>query len=277
VPSDPRPAPSLRAVQELLYELMTAPSGVAPALAARGLGPDALDGLIAGDERLGPVARLDLYANMYFFRILDVLREEFPRLAAAVGAEPFHDLITDYLLAERPAHPSLREVGGRLPGFIRTHVGVKDRPWLAELAALERTHRELFDAADAEPLTLAALQGLTPQAFSTLLVRLPPARRLLVHAFALSPVWESGGEPEERPETLLVWRRGTAVHHRAVAEDAEIAMLRRACAPATLAELCQLFCEIVATARPDEDDGVLAAQAFQILARWVDDGLLTPA
>lgn len=275
MPSDPHQAPSLRALQELLYDLMTVPSGVAPGLAARGLPPDALDRLIAGDERLGAVDRLDIYANMYFFRIRDVLGEEFPRLATALGADAFHDLITDYLLAERPAHPSLREVGARLPAFLRSHERgqrrADGRPWLAELAALERTHRELFDAADAEPVTMAALQGLTPEAFSNLAVRLIPAQRLLVHAFALSEVWEAGGPPQRRRETLLVWRLATAVHHRAVASESEAAMLRRAVQPVTLAELCQLF----ATASPGEDDGAVAAQAFQILARWVQDGLLT--
>ena len=277
MPSDPHQPPSLRALQELFYDLATAPSGVAPGLAARGLAPHALDAVIAGDERLGAVDRLDIYANMYFFRIRDVLGEEFPRLAAALGGDAFHDLITDYLLVERPAHPSLREVGARLPVFLRTHErgqrAANGRTWLAELAALERTHRELFDAADAEPLTMAALQSLTPEAFSDLPVRLIRAQRLLVNAFAVSEVWERGGHPEERPETLLVWRLGTTVHHRAVANDAEAAMLRRAVEPATLAELCQLF----ATASPAEDDGAVVAQAFQILARWVQDGLLSRA
>jgi len=275
MPSEPRQAPSLAEVQALLYELMTAPAGVAPALAARGLAADALDGLIAGDHRLGAVARLDLYANMYFFRILDVLREEFPRLAAALGGDAFHDLITDYLLAARPAHPSLREVGARLPGFLRTHASGQaggGRPWLAELAALERTHRELFDASDADPLTMAALQGLTPEAFATLPVRLIPAHRLLGQAFELSAVWEGGGSPEACPETLLVWRRDATVHHRAVM-TAELAMLRRAAEPVTLADLCQVF----AGARTETDDEALVAEAFQIIARWVDDALLTRA
>lgn len=272
--SEREPAPSLHDLQQLLYDLMTAPSGVAAGLVARGLPSDTLDDVIAGDGRLGAVARLDIYANMYFFRILDVLREEYPRVAAALGGDAFHDLITDYLLAVRPSHPSLREVGRRLPGVLRAHAGYGDRPWLADLALLERTHRELFDAADAEPLALAALQGLTAEAFTTLPVCLILSHRVVVQAFELSSVWEAGGLPEDRPETLLVWRRDATVRHRAV-EAAEAAMLRRAATPTTLAELCELF----AGARTGEpaDEAALATEAFQILARWVDDGLLTGA
>jgi len=153
----------------------------------------ALDAIIVGDARLSATARLDVYANMYFFRILDVLREEFPRVSAVVGDEAFHDLVTDYLLAERPAHPSLREVGARLPAYLDHHRlatppdGVAG---LAGLARLERTHRELFDGPDAPPLTLEGLRALAPEAFVALPVRLVPCHGLLAHQPAWSTVWE---------------------------------------------------------------------------------------
>ena len=273
--SEARQPPSLQAVQALLYDLITAPAGVLAGLGARGLPPDALDAVIVGDGRLDAAARLDIYANMYFFRILDVLREEFPRTAGTLGAERFHDLVTDYLLAARPAHPSLREAGARLPGFLRTHACAAARPWLAELAALERTHRQLFDGPDAAPLTLEALRALTPEAFSTLAVRLIPAHRLLVHAFQVSQAWETPeAEPPGGEETLLVWRRDARVHHRVVS-GAEAVMLRRAVAPATLAELCEVFAG--ARAGAPDDEAALVAEAFQILARGVDDGALAAA
>jgi len=292
--SEVRSPPSLGALQELLYGLMTAPTGVNEGLVARGLPLDALDALIAGDVRLGPAARLDIYANMYFFRIRDILREEYPRLAAALGPEAFHDLITDYILIEPPAHPSLRAAGARLPAFLRAHARNVGRPWLSELAALERMHRELFDGPDAEPLTLETLQILTPEAFSTLEVRLVPAHRVLVHAFDLSRVWTAlearegaphavGGalphpdEPRADAETLLVWRRDVTVYHRPVSGAAEATLLRHAAEPTTLGALCEGFVDARGGAPGEKgpgDESALAAEAFQILARWVDDGLL---
>ena len=85
-------------------------------------------------------------------------------------------------------------------------------------------------------------------------------------------MWDGGGPPQARPETLLVWRRGATVHHRAIA-TAALAMLRRAAAPVPLADLCQVF----AGAKTGTDDEALVAEAFQIIARWVDDALLTRA
>ena len=276
--SDERGAgPELRALQELLYDLMTAPTGVAPGLAARGMASGALHAIIVGDARLSATARLDVYANMYFFRILDVLREEFPRVLALVGDDAFHDLVTDYLLAERPAHPSLREVGARLPAFLARHrlaSGPDGVAGLAGLALLERTHRELFDGPDASPLTLEGLRALPPEAFVALPVRLVPCHAVAAHQPAWSTVWERVGaaEPDAHAEVMLVWRQGFAVRHRRVEEPAEQAMLERAARGATLGELCETF---VAASPASADGAALAGQAFGALARWVDDGLLT--
>jgi hypothetical protein len=126
--------PSLAEIQERFYALVTAPEGVGKALVERGLAPEDLARMVVGDARLGAVARLDVYANMYFFRILDVLREAYPKLTAAVGDSAFHDLITDYLLACPPAHPSVAHAGDRLPQFLSTHPLALERPWLLPLA-----------------------------------------------------------------------------------------------------------------------------------------------
>lgn len=289
-PVRPRP-PSLRDLQRLFYELITAPTGVGQALADRGLTSEALEAVVVGDARLSSVARLDVYANMYFFRILDVLRAEYPRVVAALGDHAFHDLVTDYLLAHRPRHPSLREVGARLPEYLATHPVSDRRPWLAEVARLERGHRELFDGPDAQPLTFEGLRALSPEAFAALAVGLIPCHRLLSNRFAVSAAWEelaSGsagvGTAPAGPallvaagaELVLIWRRDFDVRHRVIEDGAEAAMLAEASAGATLGALCEVFAGARSTGTASESDAAsLAAEAFQTLARWVDDGLLT--
>lgn len=277
--SDGRAAgPSLGALQELLYDLITAPTGVESGLAARGMASEALSGIIVSDARLSATSRLGVYADMYFFRILDVLRDEFPRVVTRVGDAAFHNLITDYLLAERPAHPSLREVGARLPDYLATHGLAASAPGIASLARLERTHRELFDGPDALPLTMEDLRALAPEDFVALAVRLHPCHALLAHQPAWSTVWERLGagdfvEPDLNAEVVLVWRQGFAVRHRVVGDDAERVMLARAAMGATLGQLCESFVGV----SPSSEAAALAGQAFAVLARWVDDGLLMRA
>ncbi|HWJ41415.1 MAG TPA: putative DNA-binding domain-containing protein, partial [Candidatus Limnocylindrales bacterium] len=93
----------LKNLQSLLYRLITAASGVAEGLAAeRELGATGLDAIVLGDDRLSAQARVDIYANMYFYRILDSLKEDFPATLAVLGHDNFHNLITGYILEYPP-------------------------------------------------------------------------------------------------------------------------------------------------------------------------------
>ena len=174
------PAPTLREVQARLFALITAREGVAESLPAAGLTPADLERWVRSDAKQSAVEQLNLYAGMYFFRIRDVLAELLPAsLSAGGGKHHFHNLVTAYLEEHPSNHPSLRNVGERLPGFLAS-AGDPERPWLAELAALEWARHDLFDGPDAEPLTLERLRSLHPDAFGLLPLRahsLPPETR----------------------------------------------------------------------------------------------------
>ena len=90
--------------------------------------PEALAGVVSGDERLDPVQRLDIYANMYFWRLLDILRGDYSALVAVLGDDAFHNLVTDYLLACPSTHPSVRNVGARLADYPRAAVACRRAP-----------------------------------------------------------------------------------------------------------------------------------------------------
>ncbi len=280
-------------LQARFHALVTAPENVAATLAARG--PQAvseIQELVVGDDRLSAVERLEIYANMYFFRIRDVLRDEFPRTAALLGDSTFHDLIVDYLAALPPRHPSLREVGARMPAFLAEHSTARARPWLAELARLERTRLELVDAPDAEALTLDRARAMDPAELVALPLRLVPAHLILENRHAVAPLWRaltavtgenaagasstarelsiSGLLPSEPPppidETLLVWRIGDEIRHRRVDGD-ERTWLQQLSAGATFEQLCEL-------ATPGTPDHVAAAGAYERLGGLIADGLL---
>jgi len=266
--------PSLAEAQERFFQLITAPEGVAKALRDRGMTAGDLDALVVGDARASAVERLDVYANMYFFRIRDVLAEYFPTLAAALGPAGFHDLVTDYLLAHPPDHPSLRYVGRALPAFVAGHGRAVALPWLPELAALEWARLDVFDRTDVRPLAREALIGLPASAFGELGLRLVPAHEIVVARHAVEEMWravEAGGAAVEPPlagagHALLVWRRGVTVYHRPLdrTEVDALAHVRDGCSFGAL-------CAALGRDRPDDAAAALAAG---MLARWVADELL---
>ena len=254
---------SLADLQARFYDLVTAPEGVARTLSGRGQSAAAVEELVVGDARLSAVERLDVYANMYFFRLLDVLRDDYPKIVAAVGDDAFHNLVTDYLAACPPEHPSIAHAGARLPRFLEDHSLCRERPWLPALAALERAHTELFDGPDADPLSLDELRGMAPAEIMALVLRPVPCARVLSLPFAASELWEA---PEATPgggETLLVWRQDVEVFHRRLSEE-ESALLAKLDGRAL-----QAIC--------DELSGSVeeAAQSlFNVLGRLIADGVV---
>ena len=258
----------LKQLQARFYQLVTAPEGVARTLAARGEPATAAEALVRSDGTLSAVARLDIYANMYFFRLLDVLRDDYAKVAAAVGEPAFHDLVTDYLVACPPAHPSIARAGARLPAFLAGHALSRERPWLPALAALERTHTELFDGPDGRPLVIDQLRALASEALMGLVLRPVPCHRLLAHDFVVADIWEAPEEtPARAPATLLVWRQDVEVYHRPI-EQEERALLARLDGRTSLQALCE--------AMPGAVDEVAQA-LFNLLGRWVADGLVERA
>jgi hypothetical protein len=226
--------------------------------------------VIVGDDRLSAIERLDVYANMYFFRLLEVLGDDYSKVAAAVGNDAFHDLVTDYLVACPPAHPSIARCGAGLPAFLEGHHLTRQLPWLPALATLERTYSELFDGPDAETLALDEIRALPPAEIMALTLQPIPCHRLLTHGFAIDALWSvlDQGPPAEvaaTPETVLVWRPEVEVQHRVMEED-ERQIFSLLDGQRTLAQICE--------ASPSASIEEAAQSLFNVLARWISDGLL---
>ena len=81
---------------------------------------------------------------MYFYRLLDCLKEDYPATLAVMGATNFHNLITGYLLAYPPSHPSVLYAGRHLADFLDSHPLRDEWPFIADLACLERALIEIF-------------------------------------------------------------------------------------------------------------------------------------
>jgi hypothetical protein len=212
---------------------------------------------------------------MYFFRILDVLRGDYPKVLAVVGEDAFHNLATDYLQAHPSRHPSLRFAGAALPGFVARHALGAQRPWLGELAALEWARVDVFDRADQPTLTRAAVAAVPPDGFAE--IRLAPiaACEVVPATHSVEQTWRAAEDerapqaPGRAPEghALLVWRRGVTVHHRPVGarERKALALLRGGTTFGALG---------AALAQDAASDQEAAAQAVQLLGAWLAEELL---
>ena len=225
-----------------------------------------LTGVIAPSSTLDPSERVAIYQTMYFWRLHEVLREDFPKLHEALGDE-FETLARDYLAAHPSENPSVRHLGTRLPGFLATHAIGVARPWLADLARLERARVDAFDAPDATPVVATDLRAIPPDDWADLRLEVIPALDVVESAWPVHEVWTApASEPEARAATVRVWRHDFTVFHTAIdpLERAAFAAVRNGRA---FEEVCEVVAEHV-------DPETAPAEAGALLARWIEDGLV---
>ena len=247
----------LAETQELFAALVTGDIPVDPA---------ARDANLTGDTELSAAERARVYSDMYLYRLVDALREDYPHLARLLGADPFFALAAEYVRAHPSRNPSLAHLGRELPAFLAAHPA--GRADVADLAALEWARAEAFIAPDAEPLDAAGLGALAQNTAAARIV-LCPSVRLLSLPHDVASLWadlEAGrdaGAPIRAPTALLVWRKGFEVFHAPVSPQ-ELAALQTVQRGATLGEACEAF-----AALPDP-----AHAALDAVASWCGEGLI---
>jgi len=275
--SPPEREPPLVRLQRRFWALITAPAGVRGGMAKlAGPDPDAvpLGAWVRADDEEGAVRRFDVYAQMYFFRLLDAIRADLPKVAAVLGDGPFQNLITDYLLVHPSGNPSLRHAAASLPEFLETpDQRERYRLDLADLARLDLARLDAFFAPDAATLGRAALQSVPPAAWPDLRLRLAPSTRLLRLDTGALDMWSAVDEGRPVPPGdrgvvgALVWRAGFKVlHRRTRATEHEALLALDAGEPFSLA--CEILANDTADEGPPPEQAVLAA-----LGRWLDDGI----
>jgi hypothetical protein len=258
--------PDLKNLQTLLYRAITAAPGSARSGIAR------LPHVIRGDERLSAIQRLGIYAEAYFCRLLDCLKEDFPATSAVIGDPAFADVVRAYLARHPPTEPSIFYAGQYLADFLANHHPHERWPFLAELARLERTIIETFHDPDATALTASEVRAIAPADWPKLGLRTHPAVHMLDCGWRIDDVLraiENGNEwtePARESFAMLVWRRDNQVYYRRL-ERPERAALEVASRGADFAAVCDAF----ASHRDSEN---LAGEINRMLTRWVADGLL---
>jgi hypothetical protein len=249
--------PSLREVQGLFWRSIAGgPGELAPALIE----------VSEPSVTLDPAARLRVYADAYFWRLRDVLAEDFPRVAAILGPDRFDDLAREYLRSHPSEHPSVHHLGRNLAAVIARQADLQR--YLADLARLEWARLEVFDAPDSEPLKADALLAVRSEDWPQLRFAPIPALAVLRVDWPVHELW--GGTDAARlasiPTAIRVWRaRDFSVFHARV-DAREDEALDRMMTGNAFAAICSAFDDL----QPLEG----ARQATALLARWLEDGII---
>jgi hypothetical protein len=240
-------------------------------------GATAVEGHVVGTARVPVATRLMIYGRAYRSRLAEALQSNYPALAKLLGEGDFARLAFDYVQAHDSPFFSIRYYGDELPAFLAAREDYTSAPVLAELARWEWTMTCVFDAADAEPLTHAALARVSAEQWAQLRFAWHPSVHRLALAWNVPQIWQALTDEAERPAASLnetpvqwlLWRHGLASYFRSLPAT-EAAMLDAARSGWPFAELCELLCEELGEAQAP-------AQAAQLLRDWIASGLIVGA
>jgi hypothetical protein len=220
----------LAQIQRWLQAVITHPDGVEAGLdsdEARGaidVSPERVEDVVDPSKRRTSIERLEVYANAYYARLLECLRDEFPALLHAVGEEVFDGLAFGYLQSY-PSHSyTLSELSRRFADYLEEtrpsdeedlNGGASWPDFMIDLARLERCYSEIFDGPGAERLKLLGadeLREVSPEAWVRAQLVVVPCLRLLslrypVHEYATAVREKQEPDiPDSEPTWLAVSR-----------------------------------------------------------------------
>jgi Putative DNA-binding domain len=242
-------------------------------------------GILAGDDTILAAVNdsakeqkkilFGVYRNAYVARLAEILGEDYEQVHAYLGDQGFARLVKSYIAANPSDQRSARWFGRHLPAYVRGSTAYAKHAEVAELAEFEKSLAAAFDGPDAEPLTLASLADVEPEAWPRLVFTPHPTATRLTFATNAADVWTAlkNGSAPPKPihlperQALIVWRQDFMARFRPLSTE-EAMMWDEAAKGVRFGVLC----EMVATFA-GEDGAELRAASY--LKGWVDTGLLT--
>jgi hypothetical protein len=218
--------------------------------------------------------RLAIYRNAYQVRLIDALDDTYPILHGLLGDEMYVSMGEAFVAAQPSVHRSIRWYGRELSAFLRVTAPYNGQPILAEVALLEWTLAEVFDAGNAEPLSRVSLAAIDPLAWSALRFEFHPSVRRLELLWNSAAVWQAMSRQETPPAPTqapapvpwLLWRQNLQNYLRPQT-PVESTALDAALNHRNFGEICEGLSAVL----PDEE---IPPAAASLVAAWVDSGII---
>ena len=173
-------------------------------------------GLPAPDGLTGPAGRpvgnrFNVYRNNVVVSLTEALQSSFPVVQKLVGQEFFIAMAGLIIRQHPPSSPLLMFYGEAMPAFLAGFPPARDLGYLPDIARLELALRQSYHAADAVPVTGAALAAVAPEALPSLRLTLTPATRMIRSQWPIHAIWrfnsvETAPKPTMQAEDVLILR-----------------------------------------------------------------------
>jgi hypothetical protein len=241
------PNPDLSTIQRWFQSVISHPQGISSGIDTEeaqkliAMKRSELEQVIRRSKNLTAEERLGIYANAYYARLLECLRESFPVLAKTLGHEVFDEFAFDYLQQYPSKSYTLNRLGDHFAKFLddtrpdRTYAAASPQPdwpdFLIDLARLEWNIEKVFDGPgnEAKPILLAGdLQKLSAEQFGQSKLIPVVSLQLLEFKFPVNDYYTSARKakessdcpppPDARRQFLALTRRDFVVRRTELSE-----------------------------------------------------------
>ena len=266
---------SLQNIQRWMQAVIINPDGVesgATSAAAHQALPTetpSIDDLILPSQALSSQRRLEVYANAYYARLLECLRDEYPALTTLLGEDTFNAFGFEYLQQHPSQSYTLADLGHAFPAFLAENRAAatggesesqntesKDESWvdlMIDLAVVERTYSKVFSGPGiekSETLRADAVAAIPPEQVGSIRLVVAPCVRLvrlntMAHEFAIA-VRKGTASMDQLPDavpTCLVITRLNYVVRTIKVEHEEFQLLEHLIKGVTLEEAIERLAE----------------------------------
>ncbi len=230
--------------------------------------------VILPSRTLAPAERVAVYQGMYLLRMEEALAADYPTLRALLGEADFFHLARDYVQIYPSRSHSLNSLGDHLPDFLKNDRSRRNRDFLAELARLELSTSDVFDAPETKPVSATRVSAVRPEEWERAVLRPIAALRLVSLQYNVNDVVQAVKDgkrpprPKKQPSQLAIYRRDYSVYRLSL-EPAGSELLRDLVGGAALgaAVRAALLRAKNQRARPRK------AQLFRWFRDWMSSGL----
>ena len=214
---------NLRTLESWMQAVVMNPSGAEAGVRsreARALLAEAvrdLESVVLPSKSLSSAERLEIYAYMYYARLIEVMEGEYPTTRQILGEHAFAASCRRFVAKNPSRTRTLNSLSAKFPDFLARTLPRSNRHGLVvDVARIERAMEDVFDAPRSEPMTATEFAALGTEAP----LRVNPALRLLKLRYPANAYMtaQRRGErpriPRPRATHVIVFRRGFQVFRR---------------------------------------------------------------
>jgi hypothetical protein len=215
----------VRTLQQWMMRVVTHHDGIETGLqsaAAEGVQPaggGSLEDIVLPNDRLDSREQLQIYAFMYFARLIEVMEAEYPSLLFLLGDDRFARIARSYLRDHPSSHYNLGRLSAAFPDYIAS-LDDSDIDWAfaSALARVERAMEDIIDEPAEDPIKYEALSTVPMERWAGARLRPIRAMRLLQLSHPVNPFMNALREesfapvPSPREVAMCVHRVGFQVY-----------------------------------------------------------------